>query len=109
MTAYERMTLQATALAALATGTPVTTHTEGVHGDLQFDVLCSPGVPAARIVVSHDCVVCYRGIVDRRAQRRPAGFLDFEHRIVPMLRERGLDGSDIDRLLVANPHRFFSS
>jgi phosphotriesterase-related protein len=164
VTAYEQMTLRATAIAAQATDTPITTHTEGMQGDVQLDELCGMGTSAERIVighccgskdrnylralaargaylgfdrfgfeaansdeqrvealceliragygerivVSHDCVLCYRGSVDRLAPRRAASLLDFERRIVPMLRERGLADDAIDRLTAANPRAFFA-
>lgn len=164
VTPYERMTMRATAMAAQATGTPVTTHTEGVHGDVQLEVLRQAGLTAervivghscgsnegayhralldrgaylgfdrfgfeaanadanrvaalagliadgygGRIVVSHDCVLCYRGVVDRLAVRSPAGMLDFERRIIPMLRDRGVASEAIEALTLDNPRRFFS-
>jgi phosphotriesterase-related protein len=161
VTPYETMMLAATAQASLATNTPITTHTEGVHGDLQLDNLCGAGVGAAdvvvghtcgskdpvyqralaergafvgfdrfgfapantdenradalvalvragfghRIVVSHDCVLCYRGVDHLRPERRD--FMLFERTISPMLRERGLTAEEVERLLVDNPRRFF--
>jgi phosphotriesterase-related protein len=161
VTPYETMMLAATAQASLATGTPITTHTEGVHGDVQLDALCGAGVdpqdiivghtcgshdpayrralaerdaylgfdrfgfaPAntdenradalvdlvragfgRRIVVSHDCVVCYRGVDHLRPERRD--FMLFERTIAPMLRERGLTDEELDRLTIDNPRAFF--
>lgn len=163
VTPYERMTLRAAALASQATGAPVTTHTEGVHGEVQLDVMGGAGLPAAhvivghtcgsndaayhrglldrgayvgfdrfgfaaansdinrvvalarliaegygnRIVVSHDCVLCYRGGIDRRAIQRPDALLDFERRIIPMLLDHGVAPQDIERLTLDNPRCFF--
>jgi phosphotriesterase-related protein len=56
MTAYERTIFDAAAQAAVATGAPVTTHTDqGSVGDLQQEVLTKGGVPAQRIVIGHSC------------------------------------------------------
>lgn len=163
VTAYEQMMMTAAARASLATGVPITTHTEAVHGDVQLDTLCAAGVDPARIivghtcgssdgayhrmladrgaylgfdrfgfaaantdanraaslvslvkagygeqiVVSHDCVLCYRG-VDHLVTKERDGFLLYERTIVPMLRERGLSRQDIDRLTIDNPKRFFA-
>jgi phosphotriesterase-related protein len=163
VTAYEEMMMQATAQASLATGVPITTHTEGIHGDVQLDTLCGAGVDPARIivghscgsndtdyhrtlikrgaflgfdrfgftpantdenriealvklvkagfgdriVVSHDCVLCYRGVDHLMAKRR-RDFMLYERTIVPMLRERGLSTADLDRLTLDNPRRFFA-
>jgi phosphotriesterase-related protein len=163
VTAYEEMMMQATAQASLATGIPITTHTEGIHGDVQLDTMCGAGVAPARIivghscgsndsdyhrlllkrgaflgfdrfgftpantdtnriealvklvkagfgdriVVSHDCVLCYRG-VDHLMPPRRRDFLLYEQTIVPLLRERGLSTVDIDCLTLENPRRFFA-
>lgn len=56
MTDYERTIFEAAAKAAVATGAPITTHTdEGTVGDLQQQVLTAGGVPAHRIVIGHSC------------------------------------------------------
>jgi phosphotriesterase-related protein len=56
MTDYERVVLEAAAKAAVATGAPITTHTdEGTLGDEQQRVLTDAGVPAHRIVIGHSC------------------------------------------------------
>ena len=53
---YERMLLEAAAMAARETGAPITTHTDdGVCGDEQQRILTELGVPAHRIVVGHSC------------------------------------------------------
>jgi len=65
-----------------------------------------------RIVVSHDSVWCWKG------QPFPPGMLEnigedafnptfFERKIIPQLREAGVQDEQIDRLLVENPRRFF--
>ena len=56
ITAYERMLLEAAAIAAKETGAPITTHTDGgTCGDEQQAFLVSRGVPAHRIIVGHSC------------------------------------------------------
>ncbi|MFQ5558016.1 MAG: phosphotriesterase, partial [Acidimicrobiales bacterium] len=56
MTDHEARVFAAAAAAAIATGTPITTHTdEGTLGDLQQEVLTEAGVDAHRIVVGHSC------------------------------------------------------
>jgi phosphotriesterase-related protein len=56
MTEYERSIFDAAAAAAVATGAPITTHTdEGTVGDLQQRVLTAGGVPAHRVVIGHSC------------------------------------------------------
>jgi phosphotriesterase-related protein len=56
MTDYERGVFEAAAKASLATGAPITTHTDqGTMGDLQQRVLTEKGVPAHRIVIGHSC------------------------------------------------------
>lgn len=55
MTPYETKVFQAGAKAALATGAPITTHTDAVLGDVQLSLLKSLGVPAHRIIVGHCC------------------------------------------------------
>ncbi len=53
---YERMLLEAAAKASVATGAPITTHTDqGSCGDEQQAILTEHGVPAHRIVVGHSC------------------------------------------------------
>ena len=70
------------------------------------------GGHGAQIVVSHDCVWCWRG------KHLPAAILDavdaggsslrFSRVIVPMLRESGLTEGEIDALLIDNPRRYFA-
>jgi len=56
MTDYERQIFTAAAKASVATGAPITTHTDaGTVGDLQQQLLASLGVPAHRIVIGHSC------------------------------------------------------
>jgi phosphotriesterase-related protein len=54
-TDYEKTIFRAGAKAALATNTPITTHTDAILGDEQLDYLKSLGVPAHRIVIGHCC------------------------------------------------------
>jgi phosphotriesterase-related protein len=163
VTPYEDMMMTATAHASVATGIPITTHTDGIHGDVQVDTMCRAGAKSERIivghscgsndthyhqsivdrgayigfdrfgmdyfnsddkrvanlvklvragygdriVVSHDCVICSRGMEKIRAMR-PHGMMLFSRVIVPMLREAGLNESEIDRLTIDNPRRYFS-
>jgi phosphotriesterase-related protein len=164
VTFYEEGMFDAAATASIATGTPITTHTEAVHGEWQVDRLTGLGVPASTIivghccgskdydyhrsildrgayigfdrfgmedantdeqrvaslvhllnsgagdsiVVSHDCVLCFRGLENLRPPRDP-GMLRFSRIIAPMLRERGVDEAQLERLVSGNPLRFFAS
>ncbi len=56
MTDYERTVFEAAAAASVATGAPVTTHTDqGTMGSLQQEVLTAGGVPAHRVIIGHSC------------------------------------------------------
>jgi phosphotriesterase-related protein len=56
LTKYEQAVFEAAAKASLATGAPITTHTdEGKYGDDQQAFLTGHGVPAHRIVIGHSC------------------------------------------------------
>jgi phosphotriesterase-related protein len=56
ITDYERGILEAAAKASVATGAPITTHTDqGTMGDAQQAILTSLGVPAHRIIIGHSC------------------------------------------------------
>jgi len=56
ITPYERAILAAAAKASVATGAPITTHTDqGRLGDEQQRILTEAGVPAHRIVIGHSC------------------------------------------------------
>jgi len=56
ITPYEELVLRAAARAHLATGVPITTHTdEGTMGPEQLDVLTGEGVPASAVIVGHSC------------------------------------------------------
>ncbi len=56
LTPYEQAVFEAAAKASLATGAPITTHTdEGRYGDDQQAFLVGHGVPAHRIVIGHSC------------------------------------------------------
>ena len=54
-TDYEKTIFRAAAKASLATGAPITTHTNAVLGDEQLAYLTSLGVPAHKIVIGHSC------------------------------------------------------
>lgn len=55
VTSYEKKVFQAIAMASKATGVPITTHTEGVLGDEQVDLLAEQGVPGSRVIIGHCC------------------------------------------------------
>jgi phosphotriesterase-related protein len=56
ITPYEETVLRAAARAHLATGAPITTHTdEGTMGSEQLDLLTREGVSARSIIVGHSC------------------------------------------------------
>ncbi|MCA9510685.1 MAG: phosphotriesterase-related protein [Myxococcota bacterium] len=56
ITDYEKQVLEAAARASVATGTPITTHTDqGTMGDEQQRILTGHGVAPERIVVGHSC------------------------------------------------------
>lgn len=56
MTAYEREVFTAAARASVATGAPITTHTDGgTMGDAQQALLVALGVPPHRILIGHSC------------------------------------------------------
>ena len=56
MSDYERQVFTAAAKASVATGAPITTHTDGgTVGDVQQKLLTELGVPAHRIVIGHSC------------------------------------------------------
>ncbi len=56
ITDYERTVLEAAAKASVATGAPITTHTDqGKLGDEQQAILTALGVPAHRIIIGHSC------------------------------------------------------
>ena len=52
-TDYEKTIFRAAAKASLATGAPITCHTDAVLGDEQLAYLTSLGVPAHKIVIGH--------------------------------------------------------
>ncbi len=54
-TDYEKTIFRAAAKASLATGAPITTHTDAVLGDEQLAYLTGLGVPAHGIVIGHSC------------------------------------------------------
>lgn len=55
ITDYERIVFRAAAKASIATGAPITTHTDAVLGDEQLALLTSLGVPAHKIIIGHSC------------------------------------------------------
>jgi phosphotriesterase-related protein len=89
-TDYELITLAAAAAAAIATDTPITTHTDqGTLGDLQQQVFTAAGVPAHRVVIGHSC-----GSTDTDYHMRIArggSYLGFDRFGIPMV-------SDDDRV-----------
>jgi len=73
---YENKLIAAAALASNATGAPIITHTEAIHGDLMLGKLTAHGVPAHRVIVGHSC-----GSDDRAYHRRiveGGGYIGFD-------------------------------
>lgn len=52
---FESVALRAAAQASAATGVPITTHTAGVDGDHQLQILKAHGLASHRVVVGHCC------------------------------------------------------
>jgi phosphotriesterase-related protein len=100
MSDYERTVFEAAARAAVATGAPITTHTdEGTIGDLQQQVLTAAGVPAHRIVIGHSC-----GTSDHAYHRRIASggsYLGFDRFGLEILRPDAERVAALLRLLAA--------
>jgi phosphotriesterase-related protein len=94
VTPYETGLLQAAAMAAVATGTPITTHTDGVLGPEQLRILGETGCPPHRVIVGHSCgnpdPAYHRAIVDAGA------YIGFDRFGLTMIR---LDEGRIDSLL----------
>ncbi|HZY58578.1 MAG TPA: hypothetical protein VFE56_02370 [Candidatus Binataceae bacterium] len=56
ITKYEERCLRAAAKAHLATGAPITTHTEGgTMGPEQLDIFASEGVDLSHVIIGHSC------------------------------------------------------
>lgn len=56
ITKYEERCLRAAAKAHLATGAPITTHTDGgTMGPQQLDVFASEGVDLSHVIIGHSC------------------------------------------------------
>ena len=55
MSDYESKVFEAGAKASIATGVPITTHTDAILGDVQVKHLTSLGVAPNRIIVGHCC------------------------------------------------------
>lgn len=53
--AFERVLVEAAAIASNETATPIISHTEGVHGDTMLARLAALGVPPHRVIVGHCC------------------------------------------------------
>ena len=97
---YERMLLEAAAQASVATGAPITTHTdEGVLGDEQQRILTEAGVPAHRIIIGHSCgskdFDYHKGIVDG------GSYLGFDRFGIEMLQPDEVRIASLLRLLDA--------
>jgi phosphotriesterase-related protein len=107
ITPYEETVLRAAARAHLATGAPITTHTdEGTMGPEQLDILCGEGVAPSAIVVGHSCGSSHLGyhlkMLDRGAY---LGFDRFGLELLHPDRERlgaliGLVGLGFERQIV---------
>jgi phosphotriesterase-related protein len=67
---------------------------------------------AAHLIVSHDCVWCWRGMhkpMQIVAQAQAAhGSMRFTRVITPMLLEMGVTRQQVDSMLIDNPRRYFS-
>src|SRR5262245_55157098 len=84
LTAYEQAVFAAAAKASLATGAPITTHTdEGRYGDDQQAFLTGHGVPAHRIVIGHSCGTSDAAYHDKIA--RNGSYLGFDRFGLDML------------------------
>ena len=70
-TKFEERVMQASVAAAVATGTPIITHTEGVDGDQQLATLTGHGIAPGRVIIGHSCAnpdhAYHRRIVDAGA------------------------------------------
>jgi phosphotriesterase-related protein len=107
ITPYEEVVLRAAARAHLATGAPITTHTdEGTMGPEQLETLVSEGVQPSAVVIGHCCgasdVSYHLRMLDRGAY---LGFDRFGLEILHPDRERlavliGLLGVGFERQLV---------
>jgi phosphotriesterase-related protein len=167
-TDYEKMVFRAAATASIATGAPITTHTEAILGEEQVKFLTALGVPAhkiiighscgtsdnsyhtailktgayigfdrfglerlrsdedrveslatligqgysSRLILSHDCVWCWRGLSGPAPTRTDAATDDGSMRltrvITPLLLNRGITQGQIDSILIDNPRRYFA-
>jgi phosphotriesterase-related protein len=77
LTEYEQAVFAGAAEAAVATGAPITTHTDqGRFGDDQQAFLTARGVPAQRIVIGHSCGTSDTDYHRRIAQR--GSYLGFD-------------------------------
>jgi phosphotriesterase-related protein len=107
ITPYEETVLRAAARAHLATGAPITTHTDdGTMGPEQLDILLGEGVAPSAIVVGHSCGSSHLGyhlqMLDRGAY---LGFDRFGLELLHPDRERlgaliGLVGLGFERQIV---------
>ena len=107
ITPYEETVLRAAARAHLATGAPITTHTdEGTMGPEQLDILLGEGVAPDAVVVGHSCGSSHLGyhlkMLDRGAY---LGFDRFGLELLHPDRERlgsliGLVGLGFERQIV---------
>ena len=67
-----------------------------------------------RLVVSHDCVFCARGVPFPEALVGAADLdvlfnpTHFHRHIIPQLKSRGITDEQLDMLLIENPRRYFS-
>ncbi len=54
-TKFEERVMQASVMAAVETGVPIITHTEGVDGDKQLATLTGHGIAPGRVIIGHSC------------------------------------------------------
>jgi phosphotriesterase-related protein len=110
MTDYERGVFEAAAKASVATGAPITTHTDGGSvGDVQQALLTEKGVPAHRIVIGHSCATSDHDYHMKIA--RGGSYLGFDRFGLDVLHPdservrslaRLIDGGAGDRLVVSH-------
>ncbi len=97
---YEGMLLEAAAKASVATGAPITTHTDqATCGDEQQAILTGHGVPAHRIIVGHSC-----GTDDHDSHMRIArggSYLGFDRFGIEILQPDELRVASLLRMLKA--------
>ncbi|HWE54050.1 MAG TPA: hypothetical protein VG435_00985 [Acidimicrobiales bacterium] len=88
----------------------------GIHAGTTFEARCDVVVEmcrrgyAGQMVLSHDAA-CYIDWIDPMviAMMTQWNYLHIENDVLPYLREHGVEQSQIDTMLVANPRRYFEN